>query len=525
MNQIKLVHRFTFLTKAAVLFLGLVFLTALSHAGNTTIEGTLKSKDGNPITGEYPYRIQFFSNDAGGTPISEALDGVTTFSAKGEFKFEVPVPPPSDLAPEVWFMLMVDLDRDGFDQGDLHSGGYFDRRLKIGTGPYHLTVKEKPAASSGPRVMPPGVLPDPSTISAMTRMEGCYNVKDFGAVGNGKIDDTTAIQNAINVASQMGGIVYLPPGHYSISSLDLTRATKVTLTGAGPLSSHLVANTDDAIMLDMTGAMYMRIENLMMSTGQAVPKVGFLLGQTPNWSANAHHLMNLYVTGKYSVATVYVHGCQSSDMMNCDFYNYQPTDAPVLAFTASNYAGVKSPYAKTIEAMVTTSDWTIVACEIHSFAAVTGGSSLAPAVRLDGTHQMRWFGGNISGSGPEYVKMSGSNQFTIFEGTTFYSDNGTPTNTIIYNGESAIGLTISQCHLQSSESVLGGADNAVYDVVNLCSPLMQQPYLINCPQGKLSNAMIYCHGAALKVGSIKATLLINPGTITAQDDTSMKVMP
>src|SRR6185312_13850298 len=43
-----------------------------------------------------------------------------------------------------------------------------------------------------------------------------FNVKDYGAVGNGVADDATAVQNAIAAAntSTYGGIVYFPPGDY-----------------------------------------------------------------------------------------------------------------------------------------------------------------------------------------------------------------------------------------------------------------------------------------------------------------------
>jgi polygalacturonase len=43
------------------------------------------------------------------------------------------------------------------------------------------------------------------------------NVKDFGAVGDGVADDTSAIQAAIN-AMTAGGVLYLPEGTYRTTS-------------------------------------------------------------------------------------------------------------------------------------------------------------------------------------------------------------------------------------------------------------------------------------------------------------------
>ena len=44
------------------------------------------------------------------------------------------------------------------------------------------------------------------------------SVKDFGALGNGAADDTTAIQNAINYMTSVGGQLFFPKGYYVVSS-------------------------------------------------------------------------------------------------------------------------------------------------------------------------------------------------------------------------------------------------------------------------------------------------------------------
>ncbi|HSX06649.1 MAG TPA: glycosyl hydrolase family 28-related protein [Candidatus Saccharimonadia bacterium] len=56
-----------------------------------------------------------------------------------------------------------------------------------------------------------------------------YNVKDYGAVGNGTTDDTTAIQSALN-AAPIGGVVYVPTGTYAISA-PLVIPPMITLQG------------------------------------------------------------------------------------------------------------------------------------------------------------------------------------------------------------------------------------------------------------------------------------------------------
>ena len=42
-----------------------------------------------------------------------------------------------------------------------------------------------------------------------------YSVRDFGAKGDGKTDDTAAFQKALDAAGQAGGgVVYAPRGNY-----------------------------------------------------------------------------------------------------------------------------------------------------------------------------------------------------------------------------------------------------------------------------------------------------------------------
>ncbi len=61
------------------------------------------------------------------------------------------------------------------------------------------------------------------------------NVKDFGAVGNGKADDTVAIQKAIDAASlQSGGELLIPAGNYRISkTLRIEKSSGLIIRGQG----------------------------------------------------------------------------------------------------------------------------------------------------------------------------------------------------------------------------------------------------------------------------------------------------
>ena len=70
------------------------------------------------------------------------------------------------------------------------------------------------------------------------------NVLDYGAVADGKTDNTKAFQLALNDASSIGGIVYIPAGQYQIEGV-LTIPDGVTLKGIGeaPVMSDLKHGT------------------------------------------------------------------------------------------------------------------------------------------------------------------------------------------------------------------------------------------------------------------------------------------
>jgi hypothetical protein len=85
------------------------------------------------------------------------------------------------------------------------------------------------------------ILP-PATLVA----SGVYDVRDFGAKGDGQTFDTVAIQSAIDKASNAGGgKVVLPPGTYLSGSLHLKSHTELfidkeaTLLGSASLSDYV----------------------------------------------------------------------------------------------------------------------------------------------------------------------------------------------------------------------------------------------------------------------------------------------
>ena len=69
-----------------------------------------------------------------------------------------------------------------------------------------------------------------------------YNVKAYGATGDGSTDDTSAIQSAINAASA-GGTVLIPTGTFVVSSSLTIDNDNITLCGLGASSVIRVAGS------------------------------------------------------------------------------------------------------------------------------------------------------------------------------------------------------------------------------------------------------------------------------------------
>ncbi|MCK5604454.1 hypothetical protein KAR91_21365 [Candidatus Pacearchaeota archaeon] len=89
------------------------------------------------------------------------------------------------------------------------------------------------------------------TRTVQSKLRDIVSVKDFGAVGDGATDDTTAIQLALDAAT--GGLVYLPAGDYKISATLNISAAGATVIGDGVNITNLECAAaftgDDAVSM------------------------------------------------------------------------------------------------------------------------------------------------------------------------------------------------------------------------------------------------------------------------------------
>jgi len=141
--------------------------------------------------------------------------------------------------------------------GDLQDLNY----TWTGTHDFSGATLEVPNSTSLPGTCAVGEVYVDSDASAGQRLYLCesadtwvlqtqsvYNVKAFGAVGDGTTDDTAAI-NAAETAAPTGACVYFPSGTYKITSTVTVIRQRACWVGDGPYQSVIMGNFDTADIL------------------------------------------------------------------------------------------------------------------------------------------------------------------------------------------------------------------------------------------------------------------------------------
>jgi hypothetical protein len=98
------------------------------------------------------------------------------------------------------------------------------------------------------------------------------DVRQFGAKGDGKADDTKAIQTAIDAAASRGGAVFVPPGVYASAELQLRPHVSITGIPAwdyrSPAGSVIrLADPHAGCLLNITGAFGATVDGISLDGG------------------------------------------------------------------------------------------------------------------------------------------------------------------------------------------------------------------------------------------------------------------
>lgn len=159
-----------------------------------------------------------------------------------------------------------------------------------------------------------------------SKLQDVVNVKDFGAVGDGATEDADAFISAINSLSN-GGVVYVPPGEYIISST-VSLLNDVTILGEGTSSvilGHCSSdNTDSVNGLFSTKSK----SNVTLDSLKIIPYAGsggmrskFIL--CDNVQIKNCYLDGDLVSGDISAFPIWFAGCTTAKVINHTSYNFR----------------------------------------------------------------------------------------------------------------------------------------------------------------------------------------------------------
>lgn len=111
-----------------------------------------------------------------------------------------------------------------------------------------------------------------------------FNVRDYGAVGDGVTNDTAALQAAVSDLNVNGGVLYFPRGSYNLHGTLRITAEKVMIAGVGVHASY-IKQYDDVT------AIHVEKSDSSAYHGIRIQDLGILyMGATPTTSARALYL-------------------------------------------------------------------------------------------------------------------------------------------------------------------------------------------------------------------------------------------
>lgn len=178
-----------------------------------------------------------------------------------------------------------------------------------------------------------------------------FNVKDYGAIGDGVADDTDAINATFDALREWrtanggrGAKIYIPDGVYSVSSINGTQIISNWFIEAW--GATFLANTDDVAVLDLLGSYGCAVFGLTIRTPSGVtPRLGIQIARQQGGGALDNKLWKCDIDGTFTLAAVMNMGGEVNSYDHCHFINRTSSaTAYGLILDGWNYWGPQSLY-------------------------------------------------------------------------------------------------------------------------------------------------------------------------------------
>lgn len=160
--------------------------------------------------------------------------------------------------------------------------------------------------------------------------EHTFNVKDYGAKGDGKTDDTAAVAAAVNAGSGVGSVITFPPGEYMMYGyVKLNSNTKINGYGATlvkPAANLRIIDSFFGILSEGRKGYGSGAVNIVI---QGFTVIGRAHLNEPSCLLAAHHGSNITIrdiTGIMCMGRGHfadLAGCENVLVENCEFYGAQ----------------------------------------------------------------------------------------------------------------------------------------------------------------------------------------------------------
>ena len=196
-----------------------------------------------------------------------------------------------------------------------------------GTLPNPTVTKVNGISVSGTPSSGQALIASSGTAASWTAVPGpsdWYNVKDYGATGNGTAVDTTAVQNCVNAAlAANGGVVYFPPGTYVMAQI--TFGSNLIVAGAGMGSTVLLMDPNVYNIISSSSTAYVaRVAPASSSTSTS----NFLMrdltidGNQSVWGANTTQRMMGFYFGQGTPGLVTQSKMTNVEIRHCMSYSF-----------------------------------------------------------------------------------------------------------------------------------------------------------------------------------------------------------